>query len=531
LSALPPEADAVVIGAGHNGLVAANYLVDAGLSVAVLERRPGIGGMARSEYSIAQAPRHLVNHCAVDPVFWPSGPAARDLKPEEYGLRWVKVDPAFVYLHPSGESIAFWREPERTVQEIRRFSRADGDAYRELAQLWDAVCDVAMPMFASDPTRPSPRAVAAAVRGAVRHRRSLAEIGAFLTASGADQVAERFTHPVVASAVNVASACMYPSSFPSSTIQMLILAFVHRYDCLRPVGGTQAIPDALAARLTARGAVIATSAEVAAIEVQAGRATAVALADGRTVRARRAVIAAGDARRALVDLLPAAALPERLARRAAAIPSNALGWGQLKLDIACGGRLDLSRFERERGDDADLRAATQLIGTMEGIERGYRRAAAGLLPRPDEMGFYNTIPTGADPSQAPDGQDCLYLIAITSPAEPEGGWTPDVRDRAFTDASRRAADFYGGLEELELGRSQFTNTEMGEEVGATSQGHVDWHLNRMGPLRPAPGFGGFRTPVRGLYLAGAGCHPGPGVTGLPGHNGAHAVLADLRRRR
>jgi phytoene dehydrogenase-like protein len=524
------EFDALVIGAGHNGLVAANYLADAGLRVAVLERRPRIGGMTRSDYAIKAAPNHLINHCAVDPVFWPHSRPAQELGLERFGLRWVHVDPGFVYLDPDGASIAFWRDPARTAAEICRFSSADARAYLELAQLFDAICDLALPMFAANPTRFEPRAFGAALRGGLRHRGLLREMGAFMIASGHDQIAERFTHPVVRSALAIASSCIYPASFPGSTIQMLILAFVHRFGCPRPIGGTQQIPDALAARLQTRGGVVITDARVREIAVVGSAAAGVVLEDGRELRATRAVVSSCDPHQALTELLPAGTLEPRLERRAQAIPVNGLGWGQLKVDIACSGRLDLSRFERERGDGADLHAASHLIGTLDGVERGYRRAAAGLLPDVRDIGFYNTIPTGADPSQAPDGQDTLYLIAVTSPARPEGGWTPARRRRAVAEVVTRAGDFYGGLAELEIGRSSFTNAEMASEVGAASQAHVDWIINRMGPLRPARGFGGFSTPVDRLYLAGAGSHPGAAVTGTPGYLGAREALRDIRKR-
>jgi phytoene dehydrogenase-like protein len=524
------EFDAIVIGAGHNGLVAANYLIDAGLDTAVLERRERVGGMTRSEFAIPEAPHHLINHCAVDPVFWPQSKPAQELGLHEFGLTFTEVDPGFVYLHPGGESIAFWRDPAKTAADMARFNRADGAAYLELADLFEAICDVVLPMFATNPTRPDPRALAAALRGAAKHRKDLKEIGAFLFASGQEAIAERFVHPVNRSALNIASACLYPSSFPSSTIQMLILAFVHRFGCPRPVGGTQKLPDALAERFTRRGGTVLTNAQAAQITTTNGRATTIATTDGRELTARHAILSACDPHQTLAELLPTGTLEPRTERRAHAIPANGLGWGQLKLDIACSGRLGLERFERERTDGANLRAASHLIGTEEGVERAYRRAAAGLLPNTEDIGFYNTIPTGADPSQAPDGEDTLYLIAVTSPAQPEKGWTKATRKRAVEDAVTKAQDFYEGLDRLEIGRSTFTNAEMGAEVGATSQAHVDWILNRMGPLRPARGFGGFKTPVDGLYLAGAGSHPGAAVTGTPGYLGAKEAIRDLRQQ-
>ncbi|MGW1783726.1 phytoene desaturase family protein [Streptomyces sp. NPDC002143] len=526
----PREVDAIVIGAGHNGLVAANYLADAGLDTLVLERGPQIGGMTRSNYPIAAAPEHLINHCAVDPVFWPHSRPAQELELHRYGLNFTMVDPGFVYLHPDGASIAFWKDPAKTAADISRFSRSDGAAYLELAQLFEAICDVALPMFSTNPVMPNLGSLLSATRKAVKHRGRLAEIAAFFIGSGREAIGERFEHPVVRSALNVASSCLYPSTLPGSSIQLLILAFVHRFGCPRPVGGTQKLPDALAARLVTKGGAVLTDAQTVEISCVGGRATGVVLQDGREVRARRLVLSACDPRQTLTELLPSGTLTSRLERRVKEIPVNGLGYGQLKVDIACSGRLSLKRFERERVDGADLRVASHFIGTEEGIERAYRRAAAGLLPDPADIGFYNTIPTGGDPSQAPAGQDTLYLIAVTSPAEPEGGWTTDTREQAVSDVVSRAGDFYDGIDELEIGRSSFTNAEMAAEGGAASQAHVDWMLNRLGPFRPARGFARNSTPVDGLYLASAGSHPGPSVTGTPGYLGARQAIRDLRGR-
>ena len=370
----------------------------------MLEQRPAIGGMTRSDHAIAEAPGHLINHCAVDPVFWPNGRAAQDLALYQQGLRWVTVDPAFAYLHPSGESIAFWRDPFQTAEDIRRFSRSDAEAYLELAVLFEAVCDIALPMFAANPTRPGPRRwprrCALRCATVARWARSAAswpppDRSRSRSASSTPSSARPCTSPRVAS---------IPSSFPSSTIQLLILAFVHRFACLRPVGGTQALPDALAARLTSRGGRVAVEARVEEITVRGGRATGVALADGRELGARIAVLAACDARQALAELLPPGSMERRLERRAAAIPANGLGWGQLKVDIACSGRLDLSRFEAERIDGADLRAASHLIGTERGLEQGYRRAAAGLLPRRRRDRLLQRDPDGGRPLAGAGGR-------------------------------------------------------------------------------------------------------------------------------
>jgi phytoene dehydrogenase-like protein len=116
--------------------VAANYLRDAGFDVVVVEAAPKLGGMTTSVRGlIPEAPRHVINPCAVDPIWWEGFPASADLGLERHGLEMIHIDPCYAYLHLEGDSFAFWRDPQRTAQEIRHFSRADGETYLEFARL------------------------------------------------------------------------------------------------------------------------------------------------------------------------------------------------------------------------------------------------------------------------------------------------------------------------------------------------------------------------------------------------------------
>jgi phytoene dehydrogenase-like protein len=522
--------DMIVIGAGHNGLVAANYLADSGLDVLVVDARETVGGMTSSDYAIPAAPEHLINHCAVDPILWSPGPPARELALEAHGLKMIELDPAFAYLHPDGASIAFWRDPKRTAAEIRRFSRADATAFLKFAEFLDAFYDVIFPIMGTNPTRPDRRAIARLGRGAVAHRRDLATLAQFALASGKEVIAERFEHPVVRSALHVACGATMPSSQPGSTLQFLLLAAVHRLPCLRPVGGTQAIPDALAARLRSKGGSIITGAQVERIEVVGNRATGVLLADGSHIQADRGVLTSCDPKQTLLRLLAPGTLPEEMEHRARAIPANGSGWGQMKIDIACSARIDLSRHQKERSDDLDLRLPSHWIGTEEGIERAYAASAAGIMPAQEDVVFYNAVPNAADPSQTPAGQDALYMLAVAVPFAPPEGWE-QIKDDAAARVVARAQEFYGGLTEMELGRRVDTHEDIGAlmHVSGGCHPHVDQVLSRLGPLRPALGLGGYRTPVKRLYLGGSGSHPGGSVTGLPGYLGAKAALRAIEK--
>jgi phytoene dehydrogenase-like protein len=522
--------DMIVVGAGHNGLVAANYLANAGLDVLVVEASDDIGGMTMTAPMIAEAPQHLINHCAVDPILWGAGPPARDLALKDHGLNWVTVDPAFVYLHPDGASIAFWRDPKKTADEIRRFSQADARAYLEFAEFLDTFYDLIFPIMGTNPTRPDLRTTRTVVGQALRHRKDLMPLAQFMLASGKEVIAERFEHPVVRSALHVACGATMPSSQPGSTLQFLLLAAVHRVTCLRPIGGTQAIPNALAARLTSRGGSITTGTGVSQIQVEAGRAVGVVLNDGREIHATQGVLTSCDPQQTLLHLLPKDTLPERIEHRARAIPSNGSGWGQMKIDIAASARIDLSRFQAQRRDDLDLRLPSHWIGTEEGIERSYAASAAGIMPAAEDLVFYNAVPSAADPTQAPAGQDTLYLLAVAVPFAPPEGWSA-LKAPAAERVITQAATFYGGLSGMEIGRQVHTHEDIRELMHVTGgcHPHVDQVLSRSGPLRPALGLGGYRTPVKGLFLGGSGSHPGGSVTGLPGYNSARVALRTIAK--
>lgn len=522
--------DVIVVGSGHNGLVAANYLQDAGLQVLVVEADSQIGGMTSSRFSIPGAPNHLVNHCAVDPILWSVNPPAKQLDLQSYGLRMVEADPPFVYLGGDGVSIAFWRDVNKTVDEIARFSHKDAAAYREFATFLSNFFDVFDVVGAIDPIRPGVRGAGRIARAALAHRKELGQFAAFALASGKEVINQRFEHPMVKAALHVACGSTSSSAQPGSAVRFLLLAAVHRYPCMRPVGGTQAIPDALATRLKSRGGKVAVNSAVAEITTSQGRASGVVLIDGTVIEANRAVVASCDPVQALGHLLAAGTLPPELEARVHAIPTNGFGWGQMKIDIACSGRIDLSHYQRHRNDDLDLRIPSHWIGTEKGIERAYGASIAGLMPNAEDLVFYNAVPTAVDQTQAPDGQDTLYVLSVAVPNAPAQGWN-ELKAKATEQTMTRLREIYGNLTDIEIGCTVETHEDIAaaRHVTGGCHPHVDEVLSRLGPLRPALGLAGYRTPVQGLFLAGSGSHPGGGVTGMPGYLGARATISGLKK--
>jgi len=531
--------DVVVIGAGHNGLVAANYLADAGRSVVVVEANESIGGFTASRRSIPGAPDHLTHPYSFDPFFWDSFPPAKELRLDRHGLERVRVDPGLVYLDPEDASIGFWENPASTAAEIERFSRSDARAYLEFAELLRAFSDVALSYFTTNPARLDARPLARTARMAWRHRRRLKEIGHLATGSAAEAIGERFEHPVVRNALHAVAGSTIPNSADGSGAGFLWLANQHRHSHQHPIGGVQSLPNALARRLESVGGTVVVEARVAEILLRGGRAVGVRLADGRELEATEAVVASCDPKTALGKLLAAGTLEPELDARVRNIAVANQGYGQGKVDLAFSGQLSLARYEKWRGDGIDLRRPMHVLATEGGIERAFARSAAGLVPYDDDFTMWNVIPTGVDPSQAPAGQDNFYCYLAVAPYRPEGGWdAPDaegvtVRQRMGQAAVNKLAKFYEGVEQLEIGRQVLANEDFERLVGASGGNitHVDMTLSRGGPRRPALGLAGYRTPVPGLFLGGSGSHPSGGITGAPGYMAAREVLRGRGKRK
>jgi phytoene dehydrogenase-like protein len=521
-------ADVIVVGAGHNGLVSACYLARAGLDVEVVEANEEIGGCTTTGPLVAGAPDHLLNHCAADIITMRSSTVVGDLDLARHGFRQVDIDPSYVMLSPDGSSLAFWRDPTRTAEEIRRFSVRDARAFLELIELGERVMDVALPMMATSPTRPDPAALRQSVAAAVRRPKELLQAAGLVRQSAAEAITARFEQPIVQAMVAVITNFGAPVTGPGTAVNMLMLSLITRFGMGRPVGGMGSLPGALARSLLESGGRIRTGSPVAQVIVHDGQVRGVLLDDGREIRART-VLAATEPHRALGRLLAPGMLSERQSARVEAIPAGNDGCTHFKVEMALSGRLTLSRHERWRGDGLDLRRPSAMVGSLEEICRAIEDAKHDRVP--DPLPFIGMLPTAADPSQAPAGQDTLSLWSGWAPHNPEGGWAA-AKDSFARDFVDHAGHYYEGIEALEIGRAVETPEEISERTGVRDGNvyHVDVSLGRLGPLRPARGFGGYRTPVPGYYITGAGTHPGPSVSGIPGQQAARTVLRDLHIR-
>ena len=491
----------------------------------VLESREIVGGCTTSEVLVPDAPDHLLGPCAADIITMRASTIAADLELARFGYREVDIDPAYLALAADGESLGFFRDVRRTAEDIRRFSRRDADSFLELMEVFDHVMDAALPMMATNPTRPDPKVLLAAGRAAGRHPRSVARVAALATSTAAEAVQENFEHPMVHALLGQIANYGSPITGEGTGANLMLCGIVARYGMCRPAGGMGALPASLQRCLESYGGRVRTSEPVQEAILSGGRVAGVQLADGTQIAAR-AVLAATEPHRALNELLPEGSLSAEHAARVAHIPATNDGCSHFKVEMALRGRVELSRHAARRGDGLDLRVPSHCVGSFDEICSAIRAAQSGRVP--DAIPFTSALLTGADPSVAPAGQDGLTLWTGWMPWDPPQGWAElkGEVERAFVS---RAAEYYDGIEELEIGRWVADPTEISElkSLRYANVYQADLSIMRMGPLRPALGFGGYATPVPGYFITGGGTHPGPSVSGIPGQQAARVVERSL----
>jgi phytoene dehydrogenase-like protein len=507
--------DVVVIGGGHNGLVAGCHLARAGLRVVVVEQQPWLGGMAASRAFVPEAPNHLLSPGAYENVYLRAAGVARELELDRFGYR--ELDAAgWAWIGAEGESLVLQRDVGAAVNEISRFSRRDAERYRELVEIGVKILALQDRYGLDHPRRPSLCTVAVSLKTMASDRRVRSLLGMMLTGTAADAIATMFESQPVRGLLAGTGSILSPLTLDGSAVSILAASLIHHHGAARPVGGMGGLITALERCLRAHGGETRTGVAVRTIDATRH----VELDDGTRLHARRAMIAACPPQR-VPELV--AALPDGYARRLRSAPANATGVGTMTVNVALRGRLELAGHRR---GDVDLRRPTIFAGSFEDVLAAGAQSARGELP--DRMPYCLAIFTAIDAAQAPAGEDVAQLYAPV-PVSSRGGWTQQ-REPAAERLTAKVQEALPDLRKLEIGRYVETPADLAARTGAANGCiyHVDHLPTRMGPLRPARGAGGYRTPLAGLYLGSAGSHPGGGVSGLPGKLCAATVLRDLR---
>lgn len=525
---MPQRFDAVVIGGGHNGLISAAYLARGGLRTLVLERREVLGGATLTQ-EVFPGFRFSVLSYVVS-LLRPE--IIRDLQLPRHGLHILPLDGTFTPL--DGDHL--WRTDDHahTVRELRRWSVADAEAYAEYGQLMAQMARFIRPILGltpMDPRRPDPRdalPLAALLKdfSELPRRQQLTFIQ-LMTMSAAEFLERWFeTEPLKATMSASGIIGTFLGVRSPGTAYVLLHHYMGEIDgAFRawgiPRGGTGGVAAAIASAARAAGAEIRTGAPVVQVRVSDGRASGVVLESGEEIAARY-VLSSADARVTFLDLLPAGTLEpafEAEVRRFRFRGSSG------KVNLALDG---LPSFSSLPGPGEHLRGAISFSPSLDYMERAYDDAKAGRFSRRPYVDV--VIPTLVDPTMAPPGKHVMSCFVQYAPYRLAAGTWEEQREAFGDTVVDVIAERAPNIRDLILHRQVVTPLDMERDVGLT-EGNIfqgELSLEQLFFNRPVPGWGRFRTPVGGLWLAGSSAHPGGGIMGAPGRLAALAVLAQRR---
>ena len=507
---MPEHYAAIVIGGGHNGLVAATYLARAGHRVLVLERRPFVGGACVTEelfpgFHISSC--SYVCHLLQDKV-------VADLNLGQHGFEVFPLDPFRFHPHPDGQYIFSWHDDEQTAREIQRISPADARRFRDWAEFWHRAAAILHRYFLQDP--PTLAAVAADLSGTSDE----AIFTRMLSGNMKDLVREYFDSEVVQGAFIDAQDAGDAGAAGSIMAVAYIRCnqFTDHHHVGIPKGGMGNISQSLARAARAHGAEIRTGAEVKCILTQDKRATGVLLSSGEELGCD-VLLSNADPKRTFLKLSDPAALDAAFTAGASRLKTNA---AYLKLHCTLRALPDFSSY---LGSDFDpkLLAQVRLCPSIDYFERSWEDAKSGRQSSCPIMTIQ--IPTVHDATLAPAGQHILSAWVLYAPVHLQQGTWEDARQATGEHLIDTLSQYAPNTRDVLIDWQLFTPADLEERVYLTDGNirHLDIVPSQMLAQRP-----GYRTPIEGLYLCGAGTHPGGEVTGAPGHNAARTALRDLQ---
>jgi beta-carotene ketolase (CrtO type) len=532
--------DVIIIGAGHNGLTCAAYLLKAGYSVLLLEKRSIPGGAATTEEIMPkEAPGFQFNLCAIDHEFIHLGPVVEELELSKYGLEYLFCDPVVFCPHPDGKYFLAHKSVEATCAEIAQYNSRDAHKYAEFASFWQRFISMTVPMFNAPPKS------IVDILGNYNIKKTqdmFSLLGApdkaldffrTMLTSAEDMLNEWFDSEFIkAPLARLASELGAPPSQKNLALGAMMMAMRHHPGMARPRGGTGALVEALLRLVRSHGGVVLTDQSVKDILIDDGRAVGVRVASGEEYRAKSAVISNIDAKRLFLHLMNPADvdaadpnLRERLERR---IVNN--NETILKIDCALSEPL---RFEHHYHRDEYAIGSILIADSVKQVEIAHSEPAIGKIPDSDPS-MYVVMPSLLDPSLAPDGKHTLW-IEFFAPYQVEGaegtglhgtGWTDELKNKVADRVLDKLAEYAPNLKSAIIARQVESPAELGERLGALKGNyyHVDMTLEQMVFLRPLPELANYKTPIEGLFLTGAGTHPGGSISGMPGRNCARVFL-------
>jgi len=524
--------DAIVIGAGHNGLICAAYLAKAGRSVLVLENRHLVGGATVTEeifpgfkYTVCS---YVVSLLRPDII--------EDLDLPNHGFELLPLDGTMTPMR-DGDFLMRWHDPGDTRRELMRHSIKDAEAYERFAELLYQLCLTIRPILSTPPPSPtslSPgnlkqlKALGDQFGGRSDHLYDLAKL---MTMSAAEFVEQWFETPALLgtlSASGIIGTFLGPRS-PGSAYVML-----HHYmgeidGQFRawglPRGGMGSVAEAIASSARSEGVEIRVESPVERIIIEGGQAKGVVLRDGEEIHATK-VISSVDPKRTFLKLVDEEHLTKDFRR---SIQRFKIRGSSGKVNLALDGLPEFTCLEkvRQRGESTDpyLSGSISISPDIDYLERAYDDAKYGRFSRKPYMDIL--IPTMIDPSLAPPGKHVMSIFVHYAPYHLEDGTNWEEQREPFGDAVIDTLSEYApNMRDIILHRQIVTPWDMENTFGLTEGNifHGELSLDQLFFLRPVPGSAGYSTPIKNMYMCGSGTHPGGGVMGAPGQLAAREIL-------